>query len=89
MTNAHVTSLTTDDGGKVTGVRYRQGGEGEDIDFPAAAVVLTTGGSSSLINPFYYRRNDPTVFPSSLSSNRGCAGVPQLLRVGPNNGQLS
>lgn len=44
MTNAHVTSLTTDDAGKVTGVRYRQGGEGEDIDLPAAAVVLTTGG---------------------------------------------
>ncbi|CAM9840956.1 unnamed protein product, partial [Laminaria digitata] len=38
------TSLTTDDAGRVTGVRYRQGGEGEDIDLPAAAVVLTTGG---------------------------------------------
>lgn len=48
MTSAHVTSLTTDDNGHVTGVRYRQGLDGEDIDLPAAAVVLTTGGTSSL-----------------------------------------
>lgn len=44
-TNAHVTSLETDEEGRVTGVRYRQGGEGEDIEMPAASVVLTTGGA--------------------------------------------
>lgn len=48
MTSAHVTSLTTDGDGHVTGVRYRQGLEDEDIELPAAAVVLTTGGASSL-----------------------------------------
>lgn len=47
MTNAHVTSLMTDEiTGAVSGVRYRQG-EGEEegeTELPAAAVVLTTGG---------------------------------------------
>ncbi|CAN0563195.1 unnamed protein product, partial [Ectocarpus sp. 12 AP-2014] len=43
MTNAHVTSLTTNDAGRVTGVRYQQGGDGDQIELPAASVVLTTG----------------------------------------------
>ena len=54
MTNAHVTSLTTDDAGKVTGIRYRQGGEGGDIDLPAASVVLTTGGACFLYPTYIY-----------------------------------
>lgn len=36
--------MTDEATGRVTGIRYRQGGEGEDIEMPAAAVVLTTGG---------------------------------------------
>lgn len=49
LTNAHVTSLRTDETGRVIGVKYRKGGEGaeggEDIEMPTAAVVLTTGGT--------------------------------------------
>lgn len=44
MTNSDVQSLTTNDSGHVTGVRYQQGGEGEVIELKAASVVLTTGG---------------------------------------------
>lgn len=45
VTDAHVTSLITDeDTGAVIGVRYRKKGEEEDIELPAASVVLTTGG---------------------------------------------
>ncbi|CAM9675844.1 unnamed protein product [Ectocarpus fasciculatus] len=44
MTNAHVTSLKINDAGRVTGVRYQQGGDGDQIELPAASVVLTTGG---------------------------------------------
>lgn len=44
MTKAHVKELTTNDAGHVTGVRYQQGEEGEDIELQAASVVLTTGG---------------------------------------------
>lgn len=44
MTNSDVQSLMTDEDGHVTGVRYKQGGEGEVMELPAASVVLTTGG---------------------------------------------
>ncbi|CAM9099437.1 unnamed protein product [Scytosiphon promiscuus] len=44
MTNADVTSLMTDDAGRVTGVRYRQGEAEEQVELSAASVVLTTGG---------------------------------------------
>lgn len=45
MTNAEVTSLTTDAAtGGVTGVRYRPVDEENELELPAAAVVLTTGG---------------------------------------------
>lgn len=50
LTSCDVTSLMTDEAtGRVTGVRYRLGGEGEHIEMPASAVVLTTGGERGVI----------------------------------------
>lgn len=89
MTNAHVTSLMRDDAGRVTGVRYRQGGEGEDIELPSASVVLTTGGTHTaqrcLLNfPCIKNvvRRWPVAFsPSPLATLRAPEEVANLSRL--------
>lgn len=48
----------TNDAGRVTGVRYQQGGEGDVVELPAASVVLTTGGKCTPVSSDGWREGE-------------------------------